>query len=132
MCLGFAECEFKSKDIITTLNYFETGTIQTVQLSLVMFGKKKENKKRNTNSGVRNNSNCCNIHKHNKAMFFMSPREVSYTHVSKSERTFKKKIRASFKVLACSKCSYETNFYCKRFIVMIEGNIYTLRYPQIN
>ena len=26
----------------------------------------------------------------------------------------------------------KTNFYCKRFIVMIERNIYTLRYPQIN
>ena len=59
-----------------------------------------ENEKGNTNISVGNNSNCSTIHKHNKAMFFMSSSGVSYTHVSKSKWTFKQKIRTSFKVSA--------------------------------
>ena len=60
------------------------GTIRAVQLSLQLCLENKENKKGNIRISVENNSNCCTIHKHNKAMFFMSPREVNYTHVSKS------------------------------------------------
>ena len=44
-----------------------------------------ENEKGNTSISVGNYLNCCTIDKHNKAMFFMSPREVSYIHVSKLE-----------------------------------------------
>ena len=38
-------------------------------------------------------------------MFFMSQREVSYTHVSKSEQTSKEKIGACFKVSALKQIS---------------------------
>ena len=48
-----------------------------------------ENEKGNTNISVESNSNsnCCTRHKHNKMMFFISPREVigNYTPVFKSE-----------------------------------------------
>ena len=60
------------------------------------------------------NENRANVNKGNKAMFFMAPREVSNTHVSKSEWTSKQKIGANFMTIS---------FYCKRLIVMIEKNI---------
>ena len=75
----------KIKDSITTPNHFVTRTIRTVQLSAVQLClETKENKKGNTIISVGNNLNYCTMHKHNKAMFFMSPREVSYTHIFKS------------------------------------------------
>ena len=74
-------------------NYSNSATLQ---LCL----ENKENEKGNTKISLGNNSNCCTIHKHNNAMFFISLWEISYTHVSKSERTFKQKIEASFKVSA--------------------------------
>ena len=71
--MALQKVSLKSKDIITTLNYFETRTIRTVQLSPI----ERKNEKGNTNISVENNSNYCTIHKHNKGMFFMSSREVS-------------------------------------------------------
>ena len=92
----------KSKDIITIPNHFETKTIRTAPNSLQLWLENKENNKGNTNISAGNNSNCCTKHKHSKVMFFISPREVGYTHVSKSQRTFKEMIGASFKVSACT------------------------------
>ena len=74
-------------------NYSNSATLQ---LCL----ENKENEKGNTKISLGNNSNCCTIHKHNNAMFFISLWEICYTHVSKSEWTFKQKIEASFKVSA--------------------------------
>ena len=93
--------------------------------SLQLRFKNKENKKENTNISVRNNSNCRIIHKHNKAMFFMSPQEVSYTNVSKSVGTLKRS-----KLI--SKCWHENKFLLQTFNsndssnvqVMTQGNIY--------
>ena len=47
------------------------------------------------------------------------PREISHTHVFKSEWTLLTK-----RSVLVSKGAIKTNFYCKRLIVMIEGNIY--------
>ena len=76
----------KNKDVITTPNHFETRATGTAY------------KKGNTKISAGNNPNCSIILKQNKAMLFMSPREVSHTHVSKSELTLKQKVGASFTV----------------------------------
>ena len=55
---------------------------------------------------VGNNLNCSTTHKHDKAMFFMSPQKVTHTHVSKSEWTVKQEVEASFKVLAWKQISF--------------------------
>ena len=50
-----------------------------------------ENKENKRNTNITNNekvgniSNCSTIHKHNKAVFFVFPQEVSHARVSKSE-----------------------------------------------
>ena len=91
--LGLAEGEFKKQRY-----YNNTQSFRNISLHLWL--ENKENRQGNTNISMGNNSNCCTVHKRNKAMFFMSPQEVSYTHVYKSERTSKEKIGVSFKVSA--------------------------------
>ena len=89
--LGLAKGEFSKRELFKQYN------------SLHLYLENEDNEKGNTNISVGNNSNCCTIHKHIKATFFMSPREISYTHVSKSECTFKRSELVS-------KCRHENKF----------------------
>ena len=61
-----------------------------------------------------------------KWWFFMSFREFSYTHVSKSEWIFKERSELVLK------CRHKISFYFKRWVVMIQGNIYIPWCAQIN
>ena len=63
-----------------------------------------------------NNSNCCTILEHKKAIFLISPWEVSYTNVSKSEWTSKQKYRSYFQSVGM-----KTNLYCKCLIAFPQG-----------
>ena len=83
-------------------NYSNSATLQ---LCL----ENKENEKGNTKISLGNNSNCCTIHKHNNAMFFISLWEISYTHVSKSEWTLSKRSKL------VSKCPHENKFLLQTF-----------------
>ena len=95
--MALQRVSLKNKDVITTPIISKRELLEQ-QNSLQLCLKNKAYKKGNTKISAGNNSNCSIILKQNKAMLFMSPREVSHTHVSKSEQTLKQKVGASFTV----------------------------------